>query len=272
MKHYNIAEAARAASAVLGFAAVIGLATGAWAQTAPKVISSSETDSGSTPAPTLTMQLPAGVEAGQLLLATIAIQGSNPLWDPWAQVLLPSGGWTELVPFSASTCGGDLAMAVAWRIAQSTDTPKSQFTWGFLSGEYLTPEVVAGGIVNISNVNNSSPIEAITSECTTDSTSAVAQPFETANNNDLDVLVFGITGANDLSKPVGYSGVYQEVVSSIGPDISNAVKVIPQAFTTVTYQTANAAEAGDSLGFQVIVEGAPVTEQSKAVRDVVEER
>jgi hypothetical protein len=253
MKSSHLAVAARAASALLGFVALIGLATSAWAET-PRVISSSQTDSGSEPAPTLTMQLPAGVEAGQLLLATVAIQGTNPLGDPWAAVILPAGGWTELVPLSASTCGGDLAMAIAWRIAQSTDTPETQFTWGFLTGQYLTPELASGGIINIANVNTTTPVEAITAQCTTDSASLGAQAFETANSNDLDVLVFGITGDDSLSEPSGYELSYYHTVSGTGPSISNSIKLIPKQFTTVSAQSATASSAGNSLGFQVIVE------------------
>jgi len=68
---------ARFASQVIALLALIGSATTAAAQSlpVPKVVSSSQVDSGSTLQPFLTMTLPAGIEAGQLLLATIAIQG-----------------------------------------------------------------------------------------------------------------------------------------------------------------------------------------------------
>ncbi len=199
--------------------------------------------------PYLTMTLPAGVTAGQLLLATMAIQGSNPLVNPWATIILPAGGWTELAP-NPTNCGPDLTMSVAWRIATSSDSPNTQFTWGFLSGGYLTPVLASGGIINIANVSTTNPIEQLNVLCL-DGSTVTAQPLNTLHTNSMSVLVFGITGDNDLSKPVGYSQIFQHLVFGEGPDVAVDTKVIPVKGTNTGYQYSYAALAGDNFGFQL---------------------
>jgi hypothetical protein len=243
---------ARFASQVIALLALIGSATTAAAQSlpVPKVVSSSQVDSGSTLQPFLTMTLPAGVEAGQLLLATLAIQGSNPLVNPWAVIALPADGWTEVTP-NPRSCGNDLAMSIAYRVATTSDTAGTQFTWGFLSNGYLTPVLASGGIISIANLNTVNPIEQIGAVCSVQTTTVIGEPLNTLHNNDLSVLVYGITGDNDLSKPAGYSQIYQHLVSGHGPDIANDVKVIPVAGTNTGYQDSTAGDIGDSFGFQI---------------------
>jgi len=252
---------ARFASQVIALLALIGSATTAAAQSlpVPKVVSSSQVDSGSTLQPFLTMTLPAGIEAGQLLLATIAIQGSNPLVNPWAVVALPAGGWTEITPDPRS-CGNDLAMSIAYRIATTSDTPGTQFTWGFLSDGYLTPVLATGGIISIANINTANPIEQIGAVCSVQTKTVIGEPLNTLHTNSMSVLVYGITGDNALSKPVGYSQIYQHLVSGQGPDVAVDTKVIPVKGTSTGYQDSNAGDIGDSFGFQMSL--APVNSEN----------
>ncbi len=202
------------------------------------------------------MTLPNGVSTGQLLLATFAIQGSNPLANPWATIILPAGGWTEIAP-SPRDCGGDLAMSVAWRIAQPSDTPGTQFTWGFLSNGFFTPLLASAGIVSIANVSITAPIDQITTLCTTQSTQVTAEPVSTVHNNSLNILVYGTTGDNFLSKPSGYSQVYQHIVFGVGPDITNDSKLITAAGTNTGSQISTASTVGDSIGLQISLAPAP---------------
>ena len=241
----------RIVSAFVALLALIGSATIAPAQTlpVPKVVSSSQVDSGPNFQPFLTMTLPAGINPGQLLLATMAIQGSNPLINPWGIIVLPAGGWTELTP-NPRNCGG-IVMSIAWRIATTSDTQNTQFTWGFISNGYLTPVLASGAIINIANVSTTNPIEQINTNCAVNSSTVVSQPLNTLHTNSMSVLVYGITGDNGLSKPAGYSQVYEHSVFGRGPLIVNDVKVIPVAFTNTGYQDATADLAGDNMGFQL---------------------
>jgi len=222
----------------------------------PRIVSSSQTDTGAREQPYLTMTLPNGVSAGQLLLATFAIQGSDPLADPWATIILPAGGWTEIAP-SPRYCGGDLAISVAWRIAQPNDTPGTQFTWGFLSNGFFTPLLASAAIVSIANVSTTAPIDQVTTLCATQSTQVVAEPVSTVHNNSLNILVYGTTGDNFLSKPSGYSQVFQHLVSGLGPDITNDSRLIPAAGTNTGTQISTAGTVGDSIGLQISLAPSP---------------
>jgi hypothetical protein len=239
--------------------AVLGFATAARAQSfpAPRIISSSATDTGSEQ-PYLTMELPHGVVAGQLLLATVAIQGSNPAITPWGSVILPAGGWTEIASLP-NNCGENevgsgpnLAMSIAWRIATANDEPGTQFTWGFLSDGFLTPVLATGGIVSIANVNTSTPIEQISpSNCQMQTSDPSAGGMTTLNPNDMNMLVYGITGNNNMNGVAGYSLISQHQVSGTGPDILVESKVIPAIYTNTGTHAAPAQAAGNSLAYQI---------------------
>jgi hypothetical protein len=240
---------------------MIGFAATASAQSLPPptVIGSSEADTGTTGQPYLTMSLPNGVAAGDLLVATVAIQGVNPLWSTWATIYAPAGGWT--VASGSQVCGKNqsesdpaIAMSIAWRIAQPGDGPNTEFTWGFDSGGYFTPVPATGSIVAVANVNTASPVAGYVGYCTVDGTDLLAQPLTTFYNNELSLLMYGITRNNFLSKPSGYSQLFQHPVSGLGPDISNDSLLIPNAFTSTGYQTSTASVSGNGFGFSVLVE------------------
>ncbi len=250
-------------SAVLGAVlAVVGSATVTLAQSypVPRIISSGETDTESKQ-PYLSMVLPNGVVAGQLLLAMVAIQGSNPAIQPWGSVILPAGGWTEMTSqpnacgLNETSSGPNLAMSIAWRIATSSDVPGAQFTWGFLSGGFLTPVLATGAIVSIANVNTSTPIEQITaSNCQywqKGQTTPNAQAMTTLNSDDMNLLVFGITGSNDMNTSPGYSLISQHQVFGIGPDLLVESRLIPAIYTNTGTQDAPAETPGNSLGYQI---------------------
>ncbi len=224
----------------------------------PTILSSSATDTGDTGQPYLTMTLPNGVSPGQLLVAVVAIQGSNPVITPWGSVILPAGGWTEITTLPRDCgqnevgSGPNLAMSIAWRVATPGDVRGTQFTWGFLSNGFFTPVVGTGAIVSIANVNTTNPIEQITpSNCIMQTTTPNAQALVTLNSNDMNLLVYGITGNNSLSFRTGYSLISQHGVFGVGPNVEVDSKLIPVIYTNTGTQTLNSQVAGDSLGYQI---------------------
>ena len=259
MRSRNFLGGARLALALPTILAALAFATIAAAESVPQVMSATEADTGTGGQPYLTMMLPNNVSAGQLLVAAVAIQPqfANAA-NPWATILPPYGGWVEIAP-TPRTCGNDLAVSISYRIAQPTDTAGTRFTWGFVGGGfingegYLTPMFGSGGIVSIANANTTSPISQISSLCTMDSTQATAQPLTTLGSNNLNMLVFAITGDNFLSPPSGYSQPFQNVVTGIGPDLAVDSKVIPASLTNTGYQISNASQAGDNFGYQILV-------------------
>src|ERR1019366_8296731 len=64
------------------------------------------------PSSSVTLTLPFGTASGQLLLATVGVQGAS---APFANILIPAG-WTEL---RHDSCGNNLQLSVAYRIAQA---------------------------------------------------------------------------------------------------------------------------------------------------------
>lgn len=217
----------------------------------PRIISSSQTDTGPAKQPFLTLSLPAGIQAGQLLLATVAMQGSSTVVNPWGIIILPSGGWTEIVPGAPGLAvSGGLAMSISWKIASSTDTQFTPYTWGFTSNNFMTPVFGTGSIINIANINTTNPIEQINSLAAS-GTKVTAQPMNTLHNNSMNVLVYGITGDNYLSKPAGYSQIFQHQVYGVGPDMSVCTKVIITSGTNTGFQISTADTIGDNMGLQI---------------------
>ncbi len=255
---------------VFAFVAAVGFATAAAAQSnAPQIAGSSQADSGSDGQPFLTMVLPNGVSAGQLLLATVAIQGANSSANPWATIDIP-WGWNE-IGSSSQTCGSDLAMSVAWRIAQSSDSAGTEFTWGFISGGFLTPLLASGSIISVEGVNTTSPIDASSMLCTTQSKQQTAPAVTTVHSDDLNILVYGITGNNFMSEPAGYSQLFQHLVVELGPDITNDYLVIPGAGTNTGARISTASEAGDGIGYQISLapSGSATNEATKSESTVL---
>src|SRR5208337_3727269 len=154
--------------------------------------------------PYLTMTVPYDASAGQLLVAFVAVQAKSPAAaNPWATVAIPAGGWTEIAPLPR-VCGNNLAVSIAWRIAQAGDAG-SDFTWGFLTGVtgYLLPLHAAGGIVNIANADTTNPFFQVNYFCGIDSNRATAQAIGSGGNPGLSMLAFAITGDNYLTTPPG---------------------------------------------------------------------
>ncbi len=211
------------------------------------VTGSSTSDTTSSGASSITLNLPQGVTLNQFLFATIAIEGAN---AASATITVPAG-WTEI---RHDTCGTDLQMSIASRIAQVSDTPSTAFTWNF-NGSFQG----SGGITAIFGANDAAPIEADSFQCTTASSSVTAPSVTTTNNNALDLLAFGINGDNSLSTPSGYTTVYQHDIATSGPDIGNDSMGIAGAGTETGDQTATAGAAGDNIGYQLAIDPTPLT-------------
>jgi hypothetical protein len=168
-------------------------------------------------------------------------------------------------------------MSLAYRIAQPADNGTSEFTWSFLgAGEptdsstcagFGTPDacctgvgtgscpyspfLATGGITSIANVDLEAPIEVDSSLCTPDSTTLTAPSITTTEADAMGVLVFGIVGDNSISKPAGYSGIYQHNISGTGPGIANYTQVFATSGTVTGNAPSSGNAAGDNLGYQL---------------------
>ncbi len=182
---------------------------------------------------------------GEVLLAEVAIQGAGAA----SGIITVPNGWTRATP--DVVCGSDFQMSLAYRVSQAADTAATQFTWNF-SGQFLG----AGGVVSFAKGNITTPIEATSSLCLAGSLSPTAPSLATSADNSLNVLVFGISGNNFLSKPAGYSQIFEHVIGGSGPVIANDVNPIAKSGTTTGDQTAPADLPGDSIGYQLVLPSA----------------
>ncbi len=222
----------------------------AFAQSVPPSISSSiSSDTAASGGSSLTLTLPNQVAAGQVLVATVAIQNLGSSNASTATITVPTG-WAEI---RHDSCGLDLQLSLAFRIAQAGDTAASQFTWNF-SGAFTS----AGGIVAVANGNPDNPVETNSFNCTTASATLLAPSITVTSDNSLDLLIGAITGNNFIRDIAGYSIIYQDDVSGAGPDLANLSEPIATAGTQTGNQIATAASPGDNIGYQVGLAPAPI--------------
>lgn len=87
--------------------------------------------------------------------------------------------------------------------------------------------------------------------CTPDSTTLTAPSITTTEPNSLDLLAWGVVGNNDVSKPTGYSVIYNHDIPGTGPDIANQSKTFAADNTDTADQQATVNAAGDNIGYQV---------------------
>ncbi|MBE2224705.1 MAG: hypothetical protein IAF02_24405, partial [Anaerolineae bacterium] len=181
----------------------IGLRTGKWAavllllsvlfvqQTvlaAPPVYGNQATAVSATDVTTLTINRPANTAANDLLLAAIATDGSRTIAAPT--------GWTII---NRGNSGGEVSLAVFYKIATGTEPGNYAFTW--TGGEQAT-----GTIMRYTGVNPSSPIN--TSGFGTGTSNAPTAPTVTTTTAETMVVRIFATDDDDnpFAFPTGYSG------------------------------------------------------------------
>jgi hypothetical protein len=200
--------------------------------------------------------------------------GTGSCQDASTATIEVPAGWTEI---RHDSCGSDLLMSLAYRVVQPGDAAFEAFDWNFLGAEQpsdssdctgpgtpyacctgtasgscpLSPFLASGGITELSSVDTLTPIEITSELCTPDSTTLTAPLITTTEPNSLDLLAWGIAGDNDVSKPPGYSVIYNHDIPGTGPDIANQSKTFAADNTDTGDQQATVSTAGDNIGYQV---------------------
>ena len=165
--------------------AVYGMLTAPPAKPIRLIGAQSSTVDGAT---AVILTMPAGVVAGNLLIAQIAADDSA---GAPIQVTEPQG-WTllNLEPSPA----GDQTQVIYWKIAGTTEP--ASYTW-----TVSTPVSVAGGIAAYRNVNTASPFDVVSGDYfPTASTSITAPSLTTSYEHEqLIVLLAAFTGESSAS-------------------------------------------------------------------------
>jgi hypothetical protein len=164
----------------------------------------------------LTLHKPASVVQGDLMLASIAVNGGSP-----ANITAPSG-WTLILRTDNDT---DVSVISYWKVATASEP--ASYTWSADSETRLE-----GGITQYRGVNTSNPIDA-SAGIAGRGTVATTAPLTTTGPNEETVAVFAFdAGSNNggyFSTPTGMTEKYDVTNAPLGPSIAadNVIQAVP---------------------------------------------
>ncbi|HSE81724.1 MAG TPA: Ig-like domain-containing protein, partial [Gaiellaceae bacterium] len=184
----------------------------------------------------LTVTVPAGVEANDLLVAHIARSGN-------AAINTPSG-WTAA---GGTNNGSFLRQATFYRVADGSEPASYTWTW-------TVTQPAAGGMSAYYGVKASSPLDVIGTAATGNNTTTVTAPSITTGANDALVVAFFSSNTNSAySTATGMSERYEAATSggaSIGSDDMSQVSAGATGNKTST-ATASGRVVGHQVSFNV---------------------
>jgi len=161
-------------------------------------------DSSSNPAPTLatqttnttggatslTLTVPAGTASGDLLIATVSVDGSNPITAPAGWATVSNGG----------DGSGNVEFGVFQRTATGSEPASYTFTWGGSAS-------ATGAMLRFTGVHPTTPVGP-TATNTGNSGTAIAPSVVTTQANTLILRVFGADRANIAAAPAGHTQIF----------------------------------------------------------------
>jgi hypothetical protein len=137
-------------------------------------------------ATSLTINRPAGVVAGDVMVAGVGIRG--------APVVTAPAGWTRIRTDAAGT---STTQAIYDRVA--TPSEPASYTWSFSKS---VP--AAGGISDYQGVNNAAPVNVSAGAGQNSNTTAIVAPSVTTTVAGAEVVgFFSVGGANSITPPTG---------------------------------------------------------------------
>jgi hypothetical protein len=126
---------------------------------------------------------PSGVVVGDLLIAQIVIEGGNGV------SVTPPSGWNAITQVNN---GGEIGVAVFWKIATSTEVAASNFTFTL-----STTVRTAGGMVRIDGHSSGIPIwTSLGASVTNSATPSFANSITPAVANSLIMMFVGASDTN----------------------------------------------------------------------------
>jgi hypothetical protein len=156
-------------------------------------------------ASTLSIAVPAGTVAGDVMIAAITVTPSTvPITAP--------GGWTQIRAVTQASGGGS-QLATYYRVATASEP--ASYTWTLTTSH----TGAAGGIVSYSGVDNTTPIDVSASVITNSSLNHTAPTITTSIANDMLVTVHEYESASSWTPPGGMTervDIASRAVSSNG--------------------------------------------------------
>lgn len=140
----------------------------------------------STTATSLAVNKPTGTAAGDVLLAAFTIKDTSP-------TITPPAGWTLAGDITNGTAHRTL---VYWKAAGSGEPASYTFTWS-------TAAKAAAGVAAYVNVDQTTPVAAMTTSATASSTSQVAPDVTTTGDNQWVARVWGVNASVSSTPAAG---------------------------------------------------------------------
>jgi len=152
----------------------------------------------------LTLNTPSSVSAGDLMLASIAINGGSAV-----NVTSVPSGWTQVAQTQNDV---NVTLVTYWKIAGASEP-----------GSYLwtinAQTRAVGGITRYSGVDTTNPID-VSSGNTGFSASATTTAVTTSAANEEVLAVFATDVSKTLSTPTGLTQEYQQSHGNLGPTVA----------------------------------------------------
>jgi hypothetical protein len=138
--------------------------------------------------PSISINAPAGVVPGDVLVATVAKSG--------AEVLTTPAGWTKV---DSVLDNSTMYLGLYWRVAASGDPASFSWTWAGGTSRYA-----AGGISAYIDVDNDNPVDGHAPAGVSNTTSFPAPTVTTVFANDMIVTAHAVNANNpDWTPPAG---------------------------------------------------------------------
>jgi hypothetical protein len=170
----------------------------------PGITFQSKSENGNSNAAFLEINKPAGIVAGDFLIAQITVRGGT------GTTITPPSGWTLV---RRDDNGTTLAQAIYYKIVVTPGSEPMKYRWDFGPGANV--QRASGGIIRYSGVDTANPIDN-SSGNTGNGTSLTALSVTTTTPNDMLVGFFGLArSGGTLTEPTGMTFRY-EVVSGGG--------------------------------------------------------
>ena len=180
----------------------------------------SSTGHNAAPASTLVVDQPAGTQAGDVLVAGIAVRGSV--------TVTPPSGWNLIRP---DANGSSMKLTSYYRVATSFEP--ASYTWNFSSAK-----AAAGTITGYSGVDTTNPIDVANGQFNlNDSTSIVAPSVTTTAADERIVALFSTMVETTIAEPAG--------MVERGEDTAAAGAEPPVTIATADTVQATAGASGD---------------------------
>ena len=177
----------------------------------------------------LTINVPAGVAANDLLVAHVAVRGNGAITAP--------GGWTPLVD---TTNGNFIRQATYYRIAGSSEP--TSYQWTFAS----TP--AGGGMSAFYGVKSTSPVDVTGTTQTANSATVTAPSVTTAANDALVLAFFAVRTSSAFDQAGGMTELYE---SSASGGVAAATDTMTQATAGPTGAKTSGVTSARNIGHQI---------------------